>query len=208
MAINLSYSVFELGRKAGMPGSIGAALPGIHVKIVDPNTGETLPPNTPGLMLVKGALVMRGYLDDKEATDKVIDKNGYYNTGDVASMSPDGYLTITGRLARFSKIAGEMVPHELVEMAINEILQSEERCVAVCGCRDPRRGERLVVFYSTDKLVPEEMVEKLHQRGMPNLWVPKATDFVRLDAIPMLGAGKIDLQKLVREECSKLEAGA
>ena len=208
VAINLSYSVFELGRKAGMPGSIGAALPGIHVKIVDPNTGETLPPNTPGLMLVKGALVMRGYLDDKEATDRVIDKNGYYNTGDVASMSPDGYLTITGRLARFSKIAGEMVPHELVEMAINEILQSEERCVAVCGCRDPRRGERLVVFYSTDKLVPEEMVEKLHQRGMPNLWVPKATDFVRLESIPMLGAGKIDLQKLVREECSKLEAGA
>ena len=204
VAINLSYSVFELGRKAGMPGSIGAALPGIHVKIVDPETGETLPENTPGLMLVKGGLVMRGYLDDKEATAKVL-KDGYYNTGDIASMSPDGYLTITGRLSRFSKIAGEMVPHELVEMAINEELKSEDRCIAVCGCKDPKRGEKLVVFYSTDKLDPAVMAEALKRRGMPNLWIPKPSDFVRLDSIPMLGAGKIDLQKLVREECPKLE---
>lgn len=204
VAINLSYSVFELGRKAGMAGSIGAALPGIHVKIVDPDTGETLPENKPGLMLVKGGLVMRGYLDDKEATDKVI-KDGYYNTGDIARMSPDGYLTITGRLSRFSKIAGEMVPHELVEMAINEILQSEDRCVAVCGAKDARRGERLAIFYSTDKLVPEDMVEKLKDRGMPNLWIPKASDFIRIDEIPMLGAGKIDLQRLIREHQDQLQ---
>jgi len=155
-------------------------------------------------MLVKGGLVMRGYLGDKEATDKVL-KDGYYNTGDIARMSPDGYLTITGRLSRFSKIAGEMVPHELVEMAINEILQSEDRCVAVCGAKDERRGERLAVFYSTDRLVPEEMVEKLKDRGMPNLWIPKASDFIRLDEIPMLGAGKIDLQRLIREHQDQLQ---
>ena len=204
VCINLSSNIFMLGKESGVPGSIGAALPGIHVKIVDPETGEELPEDTPGLMLVKGGLVMRGYLNDPEATNKVL-KDGYYNTGDIASMRPDGYLTITGRLARFSKIAGEMVPHELVEMAINEELESEDRCVAVCGVKDPSRGERLAVFYSTDKLVPEEMVKRLQARDMPNLWVPKVTDFVRLEAIPLLGAGKVDLQKLNKEEVPKLE---
>ncbi len=203
VSINLSYSVFELGKKAGMPGSIGAALPGIHVKVVDPETMQPVPEDTPGLMLVKGGLVMRGYLDDKEATDKVL-KDGYYNTGDIVKMSPDGYLTITGRLSRFSKIGGEMVPHELVEMAINEILQSEERCVAVCGGKDPRKGERLAVFYTTDKLIPEEMVTALQTKGMPNLWIPKANDFYKLDVIPILGAGKVDLQRLIKENADKL----
>ncbi len=195
VAINLSQSLFRLGRECGQPGSVGAPLPGIHVKIVDPDTFEELPENTPGLMLVKGGLVMKGYLNDPELTAKVI-KDGYYNTGDIASMSPNGYLTITGRLSRFSKIAGEMVPHELVEMAISEILGSEKRDVAVCGAKDARRGEKLIVFYSNESLVPEAIIEELQKRDMAPLWIPKASDFIKLEQIPLLGTGKIDLQKI------------
>lgn len=198
VAINLSHSVFDLGRECGHPGSVGAPMPGIHVKIVDPDTREELPENTPGLMLVKGGSVMMGYLDDPEATAAAIDQDGFYNTGDIASLSEDGYLTITGRLSRFSKIAGEMVPHELVEMAINEELQSEDRVVAVVGAHDPKRGERLVVFHATDRLDAADMIERLRRRGLPNLWTPKAQDFLRIDRIPLLGSGKIDVQTLSR----------
>lgn len=195
VAINLAHSIFNLGREFGVPGSIGAPLPGIHVKIADPDTGEELPAGTPGLMMVKGGLVMKGYLDEPEATAACL-KDGYFCTGDIASMREDGYLTITGRLARFSKIAGEMVPHELVEMAINEVLAAEERCVGVCGAKDEKRGERLVVFYATDALDPEKMVEELKKKELPNLWLPKVSDFVKIEKIPMLATGKLDVQGL------------
>ena len=201
VAINLAPSVFTLGRECGKPGSIGAPLPGIHVKIVDPETFEELPENTPGLMLVKGGLVMKGYLGEPELTAKVI-RNGYYNTGDIATMSSDGYITITGRLSRFSKIAGEMVPHELVEMSVSEIIGSESHDVAVTGAPDAKRGERLVVFYSNPNLDPEKVIEELQKKNMPPLWIPKVPDFVKLDRIPLLGSGKLDLQtinKLARE---------
>ena len=170
----------------------------IHVKIVDPDTLEELPPNTPGLMLVKGGLVMKGYWKDEENTRKAM-KDGYYITGDIVSMDEMGYLTITGRLSRFSKIAGEMVPHEMVEMAINEELKAENRVIAVTACEDSKRGERIIVFYSIDNLDAASIVEKLRERNLPNLWIPKADDFIKIDAIPLLGSGKVDLQTLKKE---------
>ncbi len=197
VSVNFSFSQWDMGREAGVKDSVGAPLPGVHVKIVDPETFEELPENTPGLMLVKGGNVMKGYLNEPEKTAEVI-RNGFYNTGDIASMSPDGYLTITGRLARFSKIAGEMVPHELIELAINEILGAEERVVAVCGAKDEKRGERLCVFYTGDVLIPEQMIESLKKRGLPNLWIPKVSDFVKLEKIPLLGSGKLDLEAIRR----------
>jgi len=197
VAINFSSSYFTLGRESGKPDSVGAALPGIHVKIVNPDTYEELPEDTPGLMLVKGGLVMKGYLDDPETTASVI-RDGFYCTGDIATMSADGYITITGRLSRFSKIAGEMVPHELVEKAMNEILHCEERLIAVTGKHDEKRGEKLVAFYIKGSLEPEKMMESLHQQEIPNLWIPKATDFYPVDSLPTLGSGKIDLQCIKR----------
>ncbi|MDD3118123.1 MAG: MFS transporter [Victivallales bacterium] len=195
VSVNLSNSMFTLGTQAGKYGSIGVPLPGICVRIIDPDTGKILPENTPGLMVVRAASVMEGYLDDPAATAKVI-RNGWYNTGDIAKMDWDGYLTITGRQSRFSKICGEMVPHELVEMGINEILETEERCIAICGKNDPKKGEKLVVFYSLRDLNPKEIIRKLREKELPNLWIPKAEDFVFLDQIPLLGSGKIDLQQL------------
>ncbi len=195
VSINLSNSMFTLGTHAGRYGSIGVPLPGICVRIVDPDTGDIQPENTPGLMMVRAASVMKGYLDDPEATAKVI-KNGWYNTGDIAKMDWDGYLTITGRLSRFSKICGEMVPHELVETGINEILETEERCVAVCSKSDPKKGEKLIVFYTVKDMDINSIIQQLREKQMPNLWIPKAEDFIFVEKIPLLGTGKIDLQKL------------
>lgn len=195
VSINLSQSFMQLGKKYGKKDSIGAPLPGIHVKIVDPESFAALPPDTPGLMLVKGGLVMKGYLNDEENTRNVMYED-YYKTGDIASMSSDGYITITGRLSRFSKIAGEMVPHEMVELSINEVLQSEERVVAVSSKSDEKRGEKLVVFYAIEELNPAEMVEALRAKELPNLWIPKVDDFIKIEKIPLLGSGKIDLQSL------------
>ncbi|MGE4564517.1 MAG: AMP-binding protein [Victivallaceae bacterium] len=196
VSVNLSASFMALGKTIGKTDSVGAPMPGIHVTIVDPETLTELPPNRSGLLLVRGGNVMKGYLKDPELTAKVL-AGGYYNTGDIAAMSPDGYLTITGRLSRFSKIAGEMVPHELVERAIAELLESEGRAVAVTGKADPSRGEKLLVFHEIE-LEPKGIIEGLRAKNLPNLWIPKAEDFIRIEHLPLLGSGKLDLQHLKR----------
>ncbi len=196
VCINLSSSTMELGKKAGRPGSIGVAMPGTHVKIVDPDTGMELPPDTPGMLMVKGGLVMKGYLDDPEATAAVITPDGYYRTGDIASLSTDGHITITGRLSRFSKIGGEMVPHEMVEHAIGEIVNHEERVAAVTGKSDPKRGEKLVVFYCVQDIDIDAIIAGMRERKLPNLWIPKREDFIYIEKLPLLGSGKTDLQAL------------
>ena len=197
VSINVANSRMELGVQVAKQGSIGAPLPGICAKIVDPSTFELMPENTDGLMIVKGAIVMKGYLGEPGKTAEVI-RDGWYVTGDIAHMNRNGFITITGRLSRFSKIAGEMVPHELVEREINSILQPEERLVAVCGAADARHGEKLIVFYTdARRLAPEELIRQLKDRQIPNLWIPKAENFILVDSLPMLGNGKLDLAALV-----------
>jgi acyl-[acyl-carrier-protein]-phospholipid O-acyltransferase/long-chain-fatty-acid--[acyl-carrier-protein] ligase len=197
VSINVANSRMELGVQVAKPGSIGAPLPGICAKIVDPSTFELMPENTDGLMIVKGAIVMKGYLGEPGKTAEVI-RDGWYVTGDIAHMNRNGFITITGRLSRFSKIAGEMVPHELVEREINNILQPEERLVAVCGAADAKHGEKLIVFYTdARRLAPDELIRQLKDRQIPNLWIPKAENFILVDSLPMLGNGKLDLAALV-----------
>ncbi|MBI5202482.1 MAG: MFS transporter [Elusimicrobia bacterium] len=94
-------------------GSVGQPIPGVLAKIVDPDTKEPKAEGESGLLLVKGPNVMLGYLGDPEKTAEVV-RDGYYVTGDIASVDPDGFITITDRLSRFSKIGGEMVPHIMI----------------------------------------------------------------------------------------------
>jgi len=195
VSINLALNSFELGQEAGKPGSIGVPMPGLFVKIVNQETGKMCQPDEEGVLLVKGGVVMQGYLNDPEATSKVI-INGFYNTGDIASMDERGYITITGRLSRFSKVSGEMVPDELVELHLNELLSSESRVLAVTGVPDDKRGERLVVIHSVSELDPAALIEQLRSKGLPNLWIPRKEDFRYVKSIPLLGSGKIDLQSL------------
>ena len=199
VSINLAASVNEMGTHVVEPGSIGPPLIGVCAKVVDPSTFELMPENTDGLLIVKGAIVMKGYLGEPEKTNEVI-RDGWYITGDIARMSRRGFITITGRLSRFSKIAGEMVPHELVEREINNILCPEDRLLAVCGANDAVKGEKLIVFYcNREKLAPEQVVKKLREKQIPNLWIPKLENFIYIPQLPLLGNGKLDLASLNQE---------
>lgn len=196
VSINLANSITDLGVEVARYGSIGPSLPGICAKVVDPSTFKLLPEDTDGLLLVKGAVVMQGYLNAPEKTKEVI-RDGWYVTGDIAKMDRNGFITVTGRLSRFSKIAGEMVPHELVEREINNILQPSRRIIAVTGVPDESKGERLVVFYTdSESVAPEQIVRTLRERSIPNLWIPRQESFIHVDSLPMLGSGKLDLKAL------------
>ncbi|MBO4647306.1 MAG: MFS transporter [Lentisphaeria bacterium] len=195
VAINIGNSVLDLGKISGKKGSIGPAMPGICARIVDPVTRKPLPPDTEGLLEVKGPNVMQGYLGEPGLTRQVI-QNGWYNTGDIGRIDSDGYITLCGRLSRFSKIGGEMVPHELVECAINEILHQEEKTAAVSSIPDSAKGEALVVFYTHLSIPPEKIVEEMRAANITNLWIPKASNFYQVETLPMLGSGKLDLVAL------------
>jgi acyl-[acyl-carrier-protein]-phospholipid O-acyltransferase/long-chain-fatty-acid--[acyl-carrier-protein] ligase len=177
-------------------GSVGRPVPGVSAKIVDPDSFEEFPPGTPGMLLVKGPNVMKGYLGQPEETAKVM-HDGWYITGDIAMIDTEGFIHITGRLSRFSKIGGEMVPHVRVEEAIQKILGVEEEGnlkVVVTCVPDERKGERLVVVHTQIDMPPEEICRRLGADGMPNLWVPGADSFLEVESIPVLGSGKTDLK--------------
>lgn len=178
------------------PGTVGRPVPGTAVKTVDPDSLADLPAGATGLILVRGPQVMTGYLNRPEATAKVI-RDGWYNTGDLGYVDPEGFLHITDRLSRFSKVGGEMVPHMAVESAILEAAGATESCVAVTALPDPKRGERLYVLYTGEmSLSPVEVQKRLLATEMPRLWIPSVDDFIRVEAIPILGTGKVDLRKL------------
>ena len=101
-------------RKTSKPGTVGRPLPGVAAKIVDRDTGEPVSPGTEGLLLVTGPNVMLGYLNAPEKTREVM-RDGWYVTGDIGTIDEDGFIRLTDRLSRFSKIAGEMVPHLKIE---------------------------------------------------------------------------------------------
>ncbi len=182
-------------------GTVGQPIPGVAVRIVSPTTHETLGADEEGLVLVKGPNVMSGYLGRPDLTEKAF-LNGWYNTGDLGSLSEDGYLKITGRLSRFSKIGGEMVPHGRVEEALHEAADAKAQLFAVTAVGDPKKGEKLVVLTTLDDARVDAAFRKLPEMGLPNLFIPRRENILRVDAIPMLGSGKLDLravQKLAEE---------
>jgi acyl-[acyl-carrier-protein]-phospholipid O-acyltransferase / long-chain-fatty-acid--[acyl-carrier-protein] ligase len=166
-------------------------LPGVAVKVVDPATMEPLPPNAEGLLLVKGPNRMLGYLGDPKRTKEVIG-DGWYITGDVAAIDEEGFVRITDRLSRFSKIGGEMVPHLKVEEVIYGIV-GDHAC-AVTGIPDEQRGERLVALYTRSDLTPGDLWQRLSETDLPRLWLPKRENIYQVDCLPTLGSGKLDLR--------------
>jgi acyl-[acyl-carrier-protein]-phospholipid O-acyltransferase / long-chain-fatty-acid--[acyl-carrier-protein] ligase len=192
--------------KGNHSGTVGMPLPGTQIKTVEPESGDDLPAGASGMILVKGPQVMVGYLNRPEATAKAI-KDGWYNTGDIGHVDGDGFLHITDRWSRFSKIAGEMVPHTGVEAAIQDLAGTSEHCVAVTALPDPKRGERLCVVYTEDLgLTPAEVQKRLVASNMPRIWIPAADDFVKVDALPFLGTGKLDLRRLKEIVSERQEA--
>ena len=178
-------------QRGNKPGTVGHPLPGVAAKVVDPVTFETLPPETEGLLLVKGANRMLGYLDQPELTAEVF-RNGWYVTGDITLIDEDGFIRITDRLARFSKIGGEMVPHIRIEEAIGEVI-GDAPCV-VTAVPDEQRGERLVALYVSPDLAPADLWERVSQTELPRLWIPKRENIYQVNELPALGSGKLDLR--------------
>ena len=205
ISINIPDNVQRLSDSIGKLGSAGVPMQGICVKIVDLDTGEELEENQPGMMYVKGPNIMLGYLKDPEKTKEVL-CDGWYKTGDIAKVDKDGYIFITGRISRFSKIGGEMVPHEMVEEALNFIVKPEKLSLAVLGAPDPKKGEKLLVVYADIEINPSEIIAELRKDGkLPSLWIPKAENFIKIDEIPRLGSGKLNILKLKEIIKSKIK---
>ncbi len=156
---------------ASRRGTIGHPLPGVAVKIVDPDTRQLLATNQPGMLMVKGPNVMKGYLGRPDKTAEVL-KDGWYVTGDIATMQEDGFLTITDRLSRFSKIGGEMVPHIKIEEKLHELAEVTEQVFAVTAVPDEKKGERIVVLHTLSEQSLAPVLEKLSQCDLPALWKP------------------------------------
>jgi acyl-[acyl-carrier-protein]-phospholipid O-acyltransferase/long-chain-fatty-acid--[acyl-carrier-protein] ligase len=174
-------------------GSVGRLLPGMTARIVDPDTGADLPLSATGMLWLRGPNVFGGYLKDEQKTRAAL-KDGWFITGDLGRFDEEGFLYIEGRLSRFSKIGGEMVPHGTIEQKIIEtyqIDQNEGPRIAVVGMPDSSKGEALVLLTSL-AINGDELREKLFTAGLPNLWIPKTIR--RVEQIPLLGSGKTDFK--------------
>jgi acyl-[acyl-carrier-protein]-phospholipid O-acyltransferase/long-chain-fatty-acid--[acyl-carrier-protein] ligase len=179
-------------------GTVGPPLPGCAARVVHPETRDVLPSGEEGLLEITGANVMQGYLGKPELTAGVL-HDGWYVTGDMARVDADGHVTLTGRLSRFAKIGGEMVPLERIEEELHEILGTGERVCAVTCVPDEARGERLVVLYLAEQLTVVGLpvrawTQQLGGRGLPNLWIPAERDFFSVPELPVLGSGKVNLR--------------
>ncbi len=186
------------GRQGLRQGSVGRPLPGVSVKVVDLETGKDVDGDQPGLLLVTGPNVMKGYSNRPDLTAQVM-RDGWYATGDVGRIDADGFIHITDRLSRFSKMAGEMVPHIRIEDAIRQaanIEEDESPRLAVAAVPDAKKGERLVVLHTGLPVAAEDVCRRLAQSGLPPLWIPSPDSFRQIEAIPLLGTGKLDLRRL------------
>jgi acyl-[acyl-carrier-protein]-phospholipid O-acyltransferase/long-chain-fatty-acid--[acyl-carrier-protein] ligase len=181
------------GKRGWKPGTVGRPLPGVAARVVDRDTGQPIATGAEGLLLVKGDNLMLGYLNDPEKTREVV-RDGWYVTGDIASIDEDGFIRLTDRLSRFSKIAGEMVPHVKIEETLVQIL-GDSPCV-VTAIPDESKGERLVAFHTNESVLPETLWLRLCESNLPRLWIPKRENLYYLGAIPVLGTGKVDLKKV------------
>jgi acyl-[acyl-carrier-protein]-phospholipid O-acyltransferase / long-chain-fatty-acid--[acyl-carrier-protein] ligase len=181
-------------------GSVGRMAPGIAAEIREPETDQKLSLYETGMLWLRGPNIFEGYLHDPGETAKVL-RDGWLKTGDIGRFDEDGFLYIEGRLSRFSKIGGEMVPHEAIESKIVDLLGlsgRDERPLAIMGVQDETKGEALVLLSAVD-INLAELRNKLQKAGVPNLWIPKNVQ--RVEAIPVLASGKLDLKK-----CQELTA--
>jgi acyl-[acyl-carrier-protein]-phospholipid O-acyltransferase/long-chain-fatty-acid--[acyl-carrier-protein] ligase len=198
VAANVPPSRHVPGRPAdAREGTVGQPILGCRAKITDREGQRELPLGEEGLLWIGGPNVMQGYLDRPDLTAKVI-KDGWYCTGDVAVIDREGFITITGRESRFSKIGGEMVPHLTIEEAVNAELGAAdgELLAVVTAVPDRAKGERLIVLHLPTSHEPRDIVKRLGQRGLPNLWIPSADSFGEIEEVPVLGSGKLDLKRL------------
>jgi acyl-[acyl-carrier-protein]-phospholipid O-acyltransferase/long-chain-fatty-acid--[acyl-carrier-protein] ligase len=196
VAVNtLDYRAAGFRQVGTKRGKIGHPLPGISVRIEDPETHAAISDGQAGLLLVRGPNIMQGYLGQPGKTAAVL-HDGWYVTGDIANLDDDGFLQITDRLSRFSKIGGEMVPHIKIEEKLHELAGSTEQTFVVVGLPDQKKGERLVVLHRLPVDSLPACIEKLTQSDLPNIWKPRPDQFFKVEKFPYLGTGKLDLREV------------
>ena len=186
----------EQVQPSNRPGSTGKMAPGIAAEIREPETNRKLSLHETGMLWLRGVNIFEGYLHDQERTKEVL-RDGWLKTGDIGRLDEDGFLYIEGRLSRFSKIGGEMVPHESVEQKIIDLLGlsgKDERALAIVGVQDEAKGEALVLLAAVDVDLAQ-LRDKLRDAGIPNLWIPKRVQ--RVESIPVLASGKLDLSRCI-----------
>ncbi|RMH31174.1 MAG: MFS transporter [Nitrospirae bacterium] len=186
-----------LNHPAFRAGSVGRPLPGVSVRIVEPETFAPLPVGMSGMLLVKGPNVMNGYLGRPDLTAEAM-HGQWYITGDIAKLDEEGFITITDRLARFAKIGGEMVPHALVEDALQKAAGADTQILAVTSIPDQKKGEQLVVFHTCEESMIATILERAVANGVPPLFLPRRDRFLKIEQLPILGTGKLNLQALKR----------
>ncbi len=177
-------------------GSVGQFLPGIAVRITNPEDDSPLPIDQSGMIWLRGANIFTGYLNLPGKTAEVL-HDGWLRTGDIGRVDAQGFLYIEGRLSRFSKIGGEMVPHETVEAHINKALELDaaaEKKITIVGLPDEAKGEALILLTTLemDDAALGDLRRKLLAAGVAALWIPKQT--VVIDEIPALASGKLDIK--------------
>lgn len=169
--------------------TVGRVLPHIEAKIVDPETGEDLPPNTNGEFVVRGYNIMKGYYKLPEATAQVIDEDGWLHTGDIASMDEDGYYKITGRIKDMIIRGGENIyPKEIEEcLRTNEAVSD----VQVIGVPSKVYGEEIMAcvilkdnYPQTEEDIKQFVLDRMARHKVPKyVWI--------MDEFPMTASGKI-----------------
>ncbi len=179
-------------------GTVGRPIERVFARTVSIDDDSPLPPGQTGLLEIRGPNVMKGYYKRPDLTAEVM-HGEWYRTGDMGIVHPDGFIEITGRMSRFSKIGGEMVPHIQIEDTISRILGPTEDGslrAAVTAVPDPKRGERLIVLHTALPLSKSELLKKMSEADLPNLYIPSEDSFLEVPAIPVLGTGKLDLKGL------------
>lgn len=179
-------------------GSVGNLLVGVAARITDPATDRPIPINQSGILWLRGPNIFNGYLNRDDLTEKVLE-DGWFKTNDVARFDEDGFLYIEGRMSRFSKIAGEMVPHEMVEAAVDKVLELDKedvRKIAIVSVPDAAKGEAIGLLSTVSgDMLAQEVIDiryKLLDEGLPSLWCPKI--IIPVSEIPILASGKLDLK--------------
>ncbi|KUJ27181.1 AMP-binding protein [Christensenella hongkongensis] len=174
--------------------TVGKQIPGVEVKIVDPETGEDAPFDVQGEIVGRGYNIMKGYYKMPEATAQAVDEDGWLHTGDLGTMDQNGYFKITGRLKDMIIRGGENIyPRE-----IEEFLYTNEkvRDVQVIGVPDKRYGEEVlacIILKEGQKATEEEMIEFV-KNGLSRFKAPRYVRFV--DSFPMTASGKIQKYKM------------
>ena len=186
----------QKGQKAG---TVGMAIPGTTIKVVDPVTFKELKVNEEGMILISGIQVMKSYLDDEERTKKalkVINAKTYYITGDKGKLDEDGFLTIVDRYSRFAKIGGEMISLGAIEELISKFIESTDNLIdfLVTSLEDEKKGEKIILLISNaNKEFIQELKEKILKNFDNKLMIPSEIKIV--EEIPKLGSGKKDFVK-------------